>query len=254
MASWRRNSLYLSTIDPDAAALAEKYALGLEIAEYCTAMNMDEGFAGIDARVRGALARTGRAVLHGPFNELFPCAIDPKARALAAERYRQAIALAEGYGIRKIVLHGGFLPLVYYPQWFTEQSARFWKEFLRTVPEDVTICLENVLEDTPELLLKVAETVNDPRLRLCLDVGHVNAYSKIPAREWIRRCSKYLSHFHLHNNMGDRDSHSALFEGTLDMPELLAQIRRECPDATITLELPDAEASIHWLIENGIAF
>lgn len=38
------NQLYLSTIDPGAGALARKYGLGVEIADYCTAMNMDESF------------------------------------------------------------------------------------------------------------------------------------------------------------------------------------------------------------------
>ena len=35
---------YLSTIAADAAGTARQYALGLEIAEYCTACNMDEHF------------------------------------------------------------------------------------------------------------------------------------------------------------------------------------------------------------------
>ena len=38
--------LYISTIAEDDAELAQKYGLGLEIAEYCTAWNMDEFFDG----------------------------------------------------------------------------------------------------------------------------------------------------------------------------------------------------------------
>ena len=37
-----KNELYLSTIDPRAGEIARKYGLGLEIAEFCTALNMDE--------------------------------------------------------------------------------------------------------------------------------------------------------------------------------------------------------------------
>ena len=89
---------YLSTIAADAAGTARQYALGLEIAEYCTACNMDEHFPETDAAVREKLAGIARVTLHAPFNELFPCAIDPRARALAADRFREAIALAKGYG------------------------------------------------------------------------------------------------------------------------------------------------------------
>ena len=35
---------YLSTISPDAPETARPYGLGREIAEYCTAYNMDERF------------------------------------------------------------------------------------------------------------------------------------------------------------------------------------------------------------------
>ena len=90
--------LYLSTVASDAAAAARDYGLGLEIAEYCTAWNMDEEFPQTDAAVREKLEGIPNRVLHAPFNELFPCAIDKKARALAADRYRQAISLAKHYG------------------------------------------------------------------------------------------------------------------------------------------------------------
>ena len=60
---------YLSTIAADAAGTARQYALGLEIAEYCTACNMDEHFPETDAAVREKLAGIVRVTLHAPFNE-----------------------------------------------------------------------------------------------------------------------------------------------------------------------------------------
>ena len=137
---------YLSTISADAADTARRYGLGLEIAEYCTAYNMDGHFPETDAAVREELAGIARATLHAPFNELFPCAIDPRARALAADRFREAIVLAKRYGAEKVVIHGGYNPRIYFPCWYTEQSALFWKDFLREDP-CVDIVLENVLEE-----------------------------------------------------------------------------------------------------------
>ena len=40
----KKDQLFLSTIAPDAAEEARRHGLGLEIAEYCTAWNMDEQF------------------------------------------------------------------------------------------------------------------------------------------------------------------------------------------------------------------
>ena len=244
----KREQIYLSTVDPRAGELARELGLGVEIAEYCTAWNMDREYPQTDERLRGALAGNPRRILHGPFNELFPCAIDPEARDLAARRYRQAIALARDYGADKVVIHAGFNPWLYYPVWFREQSAVFWREFLAEEP-GVEIVLENVLEQEPEWMTEILRAVDSPRLRLCLDVGHVNAYSPVDAAEWLRRCAPWISHFHLHNNNGTRDAHDPLFRGSIPMEELLTLAGDLCPEATFTLELPDGESSARELMK-----
>ena len=247
----RRENIYLSTIADDASEIAQKYGLGIEIAEYCTAWNMDDAFTATDASVQVKLDGIERKVLHAPFNELFPCAIDRKARALAAERYRQAIELAKRYGSTKVIIHGGYNPWIYYPVWYVEQSIRFWKEFLKEDP-GVEIVLENVLETEPQWLLDIAKGVDDPRLKLCLDIGHVNAYSKIPLMDWLESWAPYLSHFHIHNNDGSRDQHNALNDGTIPMKDFLLRAEELCPNATFTFELMKDEPSIKWLAENGL--
>ena len=244
----KREQIYLSTVDPRAGELARELGLGVEIAEYCTAWNMDREYPQTDERLRGALAGNPRRILHGPFNELFPCAIDPEARDLAARRYRQTIALARDYGADKVVIHAGFNPWLYYPVWFREQSAVFWREFLAEEP-GVEIVLENVLEQEPEWMTEILRAVDSPRLRLCLDVGHVNAYSPVDTAEWLRRCAPWISHFHLHNNNGTRDAHDPLFRGSIPMEELLTLAGELCPEATFTLELPDAENSARELMK-----
>lgn len=240
---------YLSTIDANAHSLASEYDLGVEIATFCTARNMDEDFPEHDAALRQQLRGVLRRLFHAPFNELFPCAIDPKARALAAERYRQSIRLAKDYGAAKVVIHGGYHPRIYYPVWYVEQSILFWRDFLKKDP-GVQIVLENVLEEAPEMLLEIVAGVDDPRLRLCLDVGHVNVYSKVPVHSWLECWAPWLSHFHIHNNDGCWDSHSALSEGTIPMKKILTEAAARCPDASFTLEVPEAEPSVKWLEEN----
>ena len=246
-----KTRLYISTTASDAHDVAKTNGLGIEIAEYCTAWNMDDEFTATDAVVREKLEGIERKVLHAPFNELFPCAIDRKARALAAERYRQAIGLAKTYGATKVVVHGGYNPWIYYPVWYTEQSIIFWKEFLEQ-DLGVEIVLENVLETDPQWLLDIVKGVGNPRLKLCLDIGHVNAYSKIPLNDWLENWAPHISHFHIHNNDTSWDTHSPLTEGTIPMKDLLEKAYLLCPDATFTLELMEAEASVKWMAETGL--
>ena len=125
------SQLYLSTIDPLAGEIARQEGLGVEIAEFCTAINADDLFEETNASVARQIAGIPRRILHGPFNELFPCAIDPLARKLAAYRYAQALSLAQRYGARKLVLHGGYSPRLYFPCWYERSSPlhsgkNFW--------------------------------------------------------------------------------------------------------------------------------
>ena len=243
---------YISTIDPHASALARDAGLGIEIAETCTAAELDLRFSETDAVIREKLQKISHVVMHGPFNELFPCAIDPKARELARMRYRQAAALAVGYGAEKLVLHGGYNPWLYYPCWYHEQSVEFWRAFLPEIPEGLTICLENVLEEEPRMLADIIGAVGDPRLRLCLDIGHAHAYSGVPIDRWLSVSAPFLSHLHIHNNDGKSDSHSGLEEGTLPVAEVLERVRALCPEASCTLEIPDSRASLIWLQAHGL--
>lgn len=247
-----RNNLYLSTVDPNAHLIARSHQLGLELAEFCTAWNLDEQFQETDASVREKMKGIPRFTLHGPFNELFPCAIDRKARQLAAFRFRQAIDTAKGYGIRKVILHSGYNPWLYFSCWFTEQSVPFWQELLPHIPEDMTVCVENVLEEEPQMLAKIIRQVDSPKLRMCLDIGHVHAYSKESVPQWMEACADVIDHFHVHNNDSTWDTHSPLLEGTIDMAAFFSAAQTLSPNATMTLELPDAASSVQWLENQGL--
>ena len=82
-------------------------------------------------------------------------------------------------------------------------------------PEDFIVCVENVLEDEPYMLLDMMKQISDPRVKLCLDIGHAHAMTSadIPAEKWIQVLGPHIAHFHLHNNDGSGDSHRPLARG-----------------------------------------
>ena len=247
----KRENIFFSTIASDAPFYAREYGFGLEIAEFCTACNIDRRFELTDSRVQESLQGISSSILHAPSNELFPCAIDEKARGLAAYRYRQAIDLAKRYSSKKVVIHGGYHPWMYYPVWYVGQSVSFWKDFLKEDP-GVEIVLENVLETQPDLILDILEGVDDPRLRMCFDVGHINAYSYIPIMAWLETCVPWIGHIHVNNNDGREDLHQGLQDGIIPMKELLQRIESLCPEATITLEMTETKPSLDWLRQQKI--
>ena len=243
-----KERIYLSTTDENAAKLAKEYGLGIELAQFCTAWNLDEKRHEVEEDVQNCMKSAERFVLHAPFTELFPCAIDKMVRQVAAYRYRQSIETARELGIKKLVIHGGYNPRIYFPPWYTPESVVFWKEFVNQIPEDMVICLENVFEEEIEMLSEIVRQLDDERIKMCLDIGHVNAYSNRSVKEWIESCADIIGHFHIHNNDGSWDTHSQLFEGSIPMEETLELINKLCPTASITLELIDSKPSVDWLI------
>ena len=245
----KKERLFLSTIADDAVQTAREFGLGVELAQFCLAENMDKTPPDVQASLDAAL-EVPRRVLHAPFAELCPAAIDPLVREVAKRRFLQAAALAKRYGAEKMVVHSGFIPLVYYPEWFAPQSAAFWREFLNDV-DGLTLCVENVMETSPDALRQVAEQVNDPRLRICFDVGHAFCQSGELA-PWLDALAPYSSHVHLHNNHGSSDEHLGLPDGTLDMAAVIRQLEALAPQATYTLEVRSARASVEWLLKEGL--
>ena len=239
--------------------LAVKYGTGIEIAEFCISENMDpEGFENVLPHVEACAEAVRDKVLHAPYNELYPMAIDSKVVDVARMRYDQAWQYCLRFGADKMIVHANYIEDLYYPTWFVSRHLAFWKEFLEKHPENVTICIENVLERTPDQLLEIVRKADDPRLRLCIDVGHANLSETAP-EDWVDACAPYISHYHIHNNTGpvtnDRrsigDRHSALGCGSIDMYALLQKAESLTPDATAAIESYDPESSVVWLKEKG---
>ena len=245
-----RGKLFLSGMDENAAALARKWGLGLELTDFCEARKLEEPAAMEAARAR--CSGIGSLWLHAPFAELAPCAIDPLVREVTRTRYRQTVRLARELGVNRLVIHGGFVPQVYFPEWYIDQSVQFWREFLRELPDGMTVALENVMEPEPSLLAEIARQVDDARLGLCLDVGHANTFvSHVPPLEWIAPMAPWLRHVHIHNNAGQMDLHDPLGKGVIQMERVLEEIVRLAPAATFTIENQDCAPSIDWLRQKG---
>ena len=233
--------------------IAKEYDVGVELDQYCQAENMDgEKGAKVEAVIRKSLEEYRALVFHAPFNELFPAAIDPKARELAMMRFNQAAELALRYCIRKMVVHSGYVPFVYFKEWHIPRSVEFWTEFMADKPDDFEICIENVLDDEPHMLAEIARQADDPRIGLCYDIGHANIVSDRSQDDWLDTMAPYLKHLHIHNNDGERDYHRGITEGSLDVERVLDGVLTKCtPETTITLEILAGKESFEWLKAQG---
>ena len=160
--------------------------------------------------------------------------------------------MARRLGADRVVIHDGFGPFVYFPEWFVAQSVAFWRDFLPEVPEQMAMALENVMDPGPDMLAQIMAQVDDPRLGVCLDVGHANTtVSKTAVLDWIAPLIPWLRHVHLHNNSGGWDLHNPLGEGNIPMEQVLDTLLARCPAATYTIENTNCAPSLDWLAARG---
>ena len=184
------------------------------------------------------LAGEGLSVtVHGPFMDLSPGAIDDVVRGASVERYRQAIKAAFYLGATSIVLHAGYDDRRYDDDqglWLS-QSLKTWPDVISVARDaGIVIAAENIFETSPEPLKRLVEAVDSPTFGICLDVGHLNIFSKASTVDWLSKLGIYIKEFHLHDNHGGSDEHLAVGHGTIDFDELFRLIKEHVTDKGVT--------------------
>lgn len=252
-----RERLYIATYAENAEEVIRQNGLNVELDDLCYSASLDrENEEDTLKRMKAEITETEaeRAIVHGPFTEIIPASIDHRAVELGMERLNEAFRLAERAGVKRMVVHSGYVPLLYFRQWHIEKSCAFWRAFMEDKPKDFHIYIENVFEDEPAVMRELVESIDDPRVKLCLDVGHASAAAgpDCDIFHWIEVLAPYIGHFHLHNNDGKEDLHAPLSEGVLDMEQILRCIEERCAeDVTLTIESRTCQSGVGWLKEKG---
>lgn len=268
-----KDRLYIATFSEGAVNMARAYGLGLELNHICISENLDDDkIEKTKKEITRDIEQTGGRVplLHAPFTELCPGSIDHRAVEFAMDRLNEAYEVAAEFGIKKMIVHSGYMPWLYFKEWHLQKSLDFWRAFMADKPADLNLCIENVFEDEPYMLKDLAEQINDPRVGICLDIGHANVMTGkddlalgkalraevsgsavLPVQQWIGVLGSHIRHFHLHNNDGSKDQHNSLNEGALDTPQIFEEIKNCCKeDVTFTIESRTCQDTIKWLAEN----
>ena len=252
-----REKLFIATFSGGALETIKENKLNIEINHTCISETLDdENRSRLLGEIRSDILKSGaqRVLVHGPFTEIIPAAIDYKAREFALERLEQSCQVAAAVGAEAMIVHSGYIPFMYFKEWQAEKSAVFWQKFMSDKPADFRLYVENVLEDEPYMIADMMERIDDSRIGLCLDVGHALAagHGAVPIEKWIEVLGPHIGHFHIHNNHGDGDTHSPLGDGILDFHSIFSAADAHCrPDVTFSIESRECAPSVRWLIDEG---
>ena len=133
-----RERLFIATFSSGAIDSIRENRLNIEINHTCISEDLDpENRTRLLASIKSDIAESGarRVIVHGPFTELYPAAID----------YRAVEFAASASGAESMVVHSGYIPFIYFKEWQAEKSADFWQKFMADKPLDFCLYVENVL-------------------------------------------------------------------------------------------------------------
>ena len=173
---------------------------------------------------------------------------DKKVREATKQMIFQSLEIVRDLKAERVVFHGNFNPVVRgerYQPILIERDVVFWSGVLEKYPPIVV--LENTFEPTPEMFRAVLDKVNSSRLKICLDMGHVNVYSKVPLEEWFAVLGKDIRSIHTHDNKGDADYHLVPGKGTINWQEFSDLITKYQINPNIVFEVLTLETTIQSL-------
>lgn len=237
-------------------ACAEECGVGAEIQTFSLpemlVKDYSEALAAMAQRVKRLNGPVG---VHGPFIDTTHSSSDPEIVRVCRARYLASLDVATALGARYVLFHSQYntmLKLEAYPDMYHEASLRFWPEILEKAEEkDIAIYIENMFDDSPGPMRRLADAIDSARFKLCLDIAHSQIYSPRGIAEWIDAYGELLAHVHMNDTRGTYDDHLGLGEGSLDIPAALDAFKATGLDITYALETnTHTRASLEFL---GIA-
>lgn len=177
--------------------------------------------------------------IHAPFFDLNPGSHDPGIKAITSKRFHQTLDVAAALRAKLIVFHPGFDRWRYdkQPQLWHDQSLEFWPPILeRAEQQNCQLTLENIFEETPEMLANLLRQLDNPWLGHCFDVGHWRLFSETSLEQWFAVLGPHTRHIHLHDNRGKLDDHLPIGQGIIDFQALFKQISFLLHTPSMTLE------------------
>lgn len=188
-------------------------------------------------RISDIFHEKGRSItVHGPFMDLAPMSVDPAIKEISLRRFDQLIKIIPAINPRSVVGHSGYdaKRLFFFKEEWIEGISEFWGTIAAGLKEsNCLLMLENVYEHFPEDILMVVDTLKQFDTGVCLDVGHLNVFSKTGLSDWLTKLGPYIKQFHLHDNNGDLDLHLPPGQGNIDFDIVFDFVKKHKPILTL---------------------
>jgi sugar phosphate isomerase/epimerase len=227
----------ISTIDELDIVELNRNGVGVEIQDFVEPnLSYEDKESLIKEYKERLIDLKGSISIHGPFLDLKPASPDPDIKRVSREKYLEALDIANQLEADYIIFHSQINPYLNEPNLKdlnNLQAKEFWDEVLLITDFKGIILIENIFEETPTILKELIECIDSNRIKINLDLGHLNL-SKAFLKVWINELSSYLAYIHMHGNNGIYDEHKDPSDSLVE--EVFIHLNKMDLKPTIALE------------------
>lgn len=202
----------VSTIDEFDLDLFKSLNIGVEIQDFTEPnLNIKEKDSLIRRYKKLFKDFEGIKSLHGPFLDLRPASPDLSIRDISYSKYLNILDICYKLNMDYVIFHSQINPYLNEPfiqDLNNRQNKEFWDKILKNSKYKGTILIENIFEESPQMLKEYIETVNRENIKINLDIGHAKL-GRASLEEWIRELKDHIAYMHIHSNNGLYDMHNS---------------------------------------------
>ena len=200
----------------------------------------------IERMRRGLEERKVTTFTHGPFLGLDIASLNDHIAQYSTECLKQGLRVTSGLGAGVMVMHTNYSPFYSRSglrEWLGNWGARMPAVLEKASALGVKVAIENAWEERPEVLEHLIDLLPRGEAMVCLDTGHINAFSRLPVGRWWHVLGGKVIALHLHDNDGCSDDHLPPGAGIFDFSALVEILRNREPLPLMTLEVDIGRAA-----------
>lgn len=182
--------------------------------------------------------------MHGPFLDLKPSSPDNEIKNISIKKYLRTLDIAKKLEMDFCIFHSQINPYLNEPslrKLNNIQAKEVWHEIMKKEKDyKGTVLIENIFEETPDMLRELMDAIDLPNVKTNFDLGH-SRLGRVDLENWIKELAPNLAYIHLHSNNKIYDQHHA--PTNIEIEELLNLLDKYNVNPVISLEYKSDDVS-----------
>ena len=183
--------------------------------------------------------------IHAPFMDVNIASPQDQSRLNSIAQIKSSIDLANEINAEAVVVHPGLISFLA-NKYFKKEVYEFANQSIKEIGDYAkNLGVMATIENMPNFESMIYQNIADlnqllveNEMHMTLDIGHANHVGYAPDEMIFDS----IKHVHVHDNLGDDDSHLPLGEGSIDLKYIINTLESKNYDCIYILEVNDYDS------------